>query len=85
MTRRRRGQSVQANATLRGGPPYHHREDLQDAATLTDAHVNKVNKTPGKALVGCSVGPNWLVEGSDVEASLIFLFLRKLASRGIEQ
>ena len=40
---------------------------------------------PGKAVVGCNVRPNGFVEGSDVEPSLIFLFLRKLASRGIEQ
>ena len=66
-------------------PPYHYRKDLQDAATLTDAHVNKVNKTPGKALVGCSVKPNGFVDGLDVEPSLIILFLRKLASRRIEQ
>jgi hypothetical protein len=53
LMRRRRGQCVQANATLRGGPRYHHREDLQDAATLTDAHVNTANKTlsaPGRAV-----------------------------------
>ena len=37
------------------------------------------------AIVGCSLRPNGFVEGSDVEPSLIFLFLRKLASRGIEQ
>jgi hypothetical protein len=40
---------------------------------------------PDKAIVGCSLRPNGFVEGSDVEPSLIFLFLRKLASRGIEQ